>query len=114
MPAPAKTGAQRVEPLGRVVVAGHDHDVGAGGPQRQERRPGQPLGLRPRCRRLEDVAGDEHRVDGLALGERHDLGQHLALLAEALDALQHLPDVPVGGVEELHDNPANGSSTSPA
>ena len=54
------------------------------------------------------VAGDEDGVDLMLLGEADDLGQDGFLLFEPAAAFEGLADVPVGGVQELHDDPPGG------
>ena len=79
--------------------------------QREQRVVHDALGLRRRRGGVEQVAGDEHDVDRLGLGDPGDLGQHGRVLVDArappADRLAH---VPVGGVQELHQKPSNGSS----
>ncbi len=88
-----------------VVVAGDRDDLGARRAQREQRIPDHPLGVGERCRRLEQVAGDEHEVDGLGRRDARDLREHGPVLVEAGFAAQRLADVPVGGVQNLHDSP---------
>ena len=105
-------GCQRAEGFEQrtvVVVPGDHNDLGAGIAKIENRAPNQALGVRGRGGRLEEIAGDEHEVDGLLSGDRGDLGEHLSLLLEAMDALEYLADMPVAGVQELHCSPSNGS-----
>src|SRR5690348_16277968 len=44
----------------------------------------------------------------MLLGQADDLGQHGFLLVEAAAAFEGLSDVPVGGVQELHNDPPRG------
>ena len=70
--------------------------------QRQQRLHDEPLRVRGRDGGVVDVAGDQDRVDGVGAGVPDDLGEHRLVLVEPVAALEGLPDVPVGGVEELH------------
>ena len=92
----------RFEPRRVVVVAGDDDDVGAGVAQVEQRLEDERLGVGIRRRGLVEVAGDEHDVDALGVGDAHDVGQHGRVLGEARLALDRLADVPVGGVQQLH------------
>ena len=88
-----------------------DDDLRAGVAQGEQRVPHDPLRVGRRRGRLEQVAGDEHEVDGCsAAAIVGDLGEHRAVLVEAGRAPQRLADVPVGGVEDLHrGQPSPGS-----
>ena len=96
------------------MVAADAHDSGAGGAQREQRVPHDALRVGERRGRLEQVAGDEHDVDGFAACDLDDLGEHRAVLVETRVAAQRLADVPVGGVQDPHDGPAYGSSGTAA
>ena len=60
------------------------------------------LGVGIRRRGLVEVAGDEHEVGRLGVGDPDDVGQHGPVLGEAGLAPDRLADVPVGGVQQLH------------
>jgi hypothetical protein len=92
------------------VIAGHGHDLRAGRPQIEQCSPDEALGIRRRRRGVEQVAHDQHHVDGLGARHRDDLGQHAALLIETALSAQRLADMPVGGVEEPHPTPPDRSS----
>ena len=94
--------SHRFEPGRVVVVAGDDDDVGAGVTQVEQRLEDERLGIGIGRRGLVEVAGDEHDVDTLGVGDAHDVGQHGFVLGEARLALDRLADVPVGGVQQLH------------
>jgi len=84
------------------MVAGDDDDLGARLAQPQQRLHYQVLCLCGRCRGLIDVAGHQDGVHLVRLGDPAYLGQDGPLLLEPVAALEALPDVPVGGVHELH------------
>ena len=85
-----------------VVVARHDDDRGDLR-QLQEGAVDEPLGGGRRAGGVEEVAGDQHQVDALGGRGPGDLGQDFFLFAVAAAAPDGAPDVPVGGVEDLHD-----------
>ena len=61
------------------------------------------LRLGRRRGRLEDVAGDDDEVDRLVVGDRRRSRRARRGARRGGDSpLQHLADVPVGGVEDLH------------
>ena len=60
------------------------------------------LRFRRRRGRFEEVAGDEHEVDGFRGGDAGDLREHRAVLVQPGSAAQRLADVPVRGVEDPH------------
>ena len=64
-----------------------------------------PLRIGAGRRGVVQVAGDQHGVDLMLLGDADDLGQDGFLLVKAAAALKGLADVPVGGVQELHNDP---------
>ncbi len=86
-----------------VVVAGDRDDLGVAG-QPDQRADHELLGLRGRGRGVVEVAGDEHGVDLLLARDPDDLAEHLLLLVEPGAALERLADVPVGRVQEAHQN----------
>ena len=84
------------------MVAADGDDARAGGAQREQRLPHDLLRFRRRRGRFEEVAGDEHEVDGFGGGDARDLREHRAVLVQAGSAAQRLADVPVRGVEDPH------------
>ncbi len=101
MPTAAKTGrtASNASALSWLPAT---TTTGATGAQGEERLPGQALGVGCGCRRVEDVAGHDDELDRLGGGDLDDLGHHDPLLGQPVDALQHLAQVPVAGVEDPH------------
>ncbi len=101
----AQRGEQRthrLEPRRVVVVARDDDDVRARVAQVEQRLQHERLGVGGRRRGLVEVAGDQHDVDVLGVGDADDVGQHGPVLREPRLALDRLADVPVGGVQQLH------------
>src|SRR6202035_2543375 len=87
------------------MVAGHGDDLCAGAGEREQRLDEDALRIGAGRGGVVQVAGDENGVDLMLLGEADDLGQDSFLLVEAAAALKSLADVPVGGVQELHNDP---------
>jgi hypothetical protein len=101
-------GREGAELAGVIVVAG-DEDAGdVLGDEAGEEVVDELLGLGRRRRRVEDIAGHEHRVHLLVFGNPGYLLEGHRVLLHPRAAAQGLSDVPVGGVEEAHD----GSSLS--
>ena len=120
MPLASDSGATARQPGRRVVVAGDDHHRAAPGRQVEQRPVDDALGLGGGRRGVEQVAGHDHEVDVVALGDAGDLGEDGPVLGGPGPPADRLADVPVGRVEHPHratirhghpvGKPANGSS----
>src|SRR5690606_38612613 len=105
-----RPAAYRVEGGAVVVIAGDRDHLGAGTPQRGERTGDDPGRLRGGGGVLVQVAGDDHQVGSLRLRHFDDLREDRLLLLDARLAVEHLADVPVRGVQDLHAfTPAMGA-----
>ena len=103
------------EPLGRVVVAGRQHDPGPRGGEPGERLVGQPYGVDVGQGAVVDVAGDHHEVDPLRLDHLDQVVDEGRLVVEHADAVERATQVPVGGVEDPHTtNLGTSTDTDPA
>src|ERR1700685_3443548 len=87
------------------MVAGHRDHLCACAGEREQRLDQDPLRVGAWRRGVVQVTGDQYGVDLMLLGNAGDLGQDGLLLVEAAAALKSLADVPVGGVQELHNDP---------
>jgi len=83
------------------VVPGDDHHRRHLG-QVEKAPPDDLLGGGCRSRRVEDIAGDHHELDLGSGGNRHQLGQNRPVLFRPVPAPDPSPDMPIGGVENLH------------
>lgn len=87
---------------GRVVVAGdRDHDR-AGVTEADERVVEELDGTRGRDRAVEQIAGDDHRVDVLRGGQLDHAIDREGLLLEERRLVELPSQVPVGGVQQPH------------
>jgi len=90
------------------VVAGDD-DHGTPPPVGEPDQAVEPEAQRldGRKRAIEQVPTVEHEIGALGGGDADHLVDGVTGLVEPIVALESLPDVPVGGVEDLHEgNPA--------
>ena len=86
-----------------VVVAGDDHDLRPGAGQAQQRVVDDLLRLRGGDGTVELVARHQHQVHRCVPCDRDDFVEDRPVLAGAVAAAQGPADVPVRGVEDLHD-----------
>jgi hypothetical protein len=94
--------AQRVQPCPVVVVARDHHDRGGVTAQRAERPYHDLLHLGAGRDGVVEVAGHDHEVGLLGLGDGHDVTQDQEVFVHTRLSLEDLADVPVGGVQQLH------------
>jgi hypothetical protein len=94
--------AQRVQPGAVVVVARDHHDRGGVTAQRAQRPHHDLLRLGAGRDGVVEVAGHDHDVGLLGLGDRHDVAQDGQVFFHTRLSLEDLADVPVGGVQQLH------------
>ncbi len=98
----AQERIRRLQPRCRVVIPAGHHDLEMGhAPPRFDEEP-VPEGLRLvwRVRGVEHVARDEDRIDGLALDRVEEPVNELPVLVGPFDAMEGVPQVPVGRVKE--------------
>ena len=103
----AEDRTRRVESGRRVVIPADGHDVEGGEASpgsRQEVVPGA-LGPNRWIGRLEDVACDEQRVDGVLLDLLEEEVEERSVLFGSVVVSEGVSEVPVGGVEELQGVP---------
>ncbi len=101
------------EPLGRVVVAGGEHDPGARGGQPRERLVGEAHGVDRRQGAVVDVARDEHHVDLLGGDDLEQVVDVGRLVREHALPVEGPAQVPVGGVQQAHGETVGESADSP-
>ena len=97
--------ADGAQPGGGVVISGDDDHLAIGARQPEQRVVHQPLGLRRRRGRVEQVTGDEDQLACLVLRDGDQLAEHRLRLAEARPTTQGLAHVPVGRMEDPHRSP---------
>ena len=99
-------GVRRVEARGGVVVAAHDDDAQVRKPAprlAQEPEPGL-LGTRGRVGGVEDVAGDQQRVDPLLVDRVQQPVEEAAMLDVPRHVVQRMAEMPVGRVQEAEES----------
>ena len=109
--APVQVGAHP-QPWRRVVVAGDDDDRHLLAQRAEGAVPEPDRGDR-RHRPVEDVAADQHDVDGSTGRPSHDLVEHLLLGDVQVDAVQATPQMPVGGVQQPHRGTVPSAADNP-
>jgi hypothetical protein len=87
------------------VVAGHGDDLCAAVGEGQQRLDEDALRVCAGRGGIVQVAGDEDGVNLMLIGEADDLRQDGFLLVQAAVALEGFADMPVGGMQELHNAP---------
>ena len=88
------------------MVAGDDEHLRAAPPHADQEPVHELLRLGGRVPALEDVPGVEDEVDGLLFDAAREMVEHRLQLVEALDPLPSAADMPVAGVDDLHDRGA--------
>ena len=91
------------EALGRVVVAGRQHHLGARGGQPGERLVSQAYGVDVGQGAVVDVARDDDEVHLLRLDHPDQVVDEGRLVLEHAHAVERATEVPVGGVEDPHE-----------
>ena len=95
--------SRRLDAARRVVVARRHHDGQVRHAHSGLLRSGRAAAARrPRVGVVEDVAGDQQRVDLFAFERAEQPVEEARVLVAALVLVQRLPQVPVGGVEDSH------------
>ena len=100
-PALSKQRRECVEQFRSIVVARHDDD----GPVRtQAEQCAEPEGQRldGRDRTVEHVAGDDHEIDALLVGDPNDLVERGPCLVGSVVPAEAAADVPIRGMEDPH------------
>lgn len=100
----AVTEQPRLEPetCGGVVVATRDDHAGARLMQRDEHVAEKRVRGAGRCRRIEDVSGDDDDVDRVLPNLHRERSENLGQRVHGRVAMEGAADVPVGGVQDSH------------
>ena len=95
------TPGDRFQAAGVIVVAGDDHHRSHRG-EIEQRPEHDLLRLGGRGHDVEEVAGHQSQVDFLGGGDAGDLGKDGPMLVRPAPPPDRAPDMPVGGMEDLH------------
>ena len=95
-------GGHRAEAAGVVVVAG-DHRHLRPGPDHVQQPPiNHGLGVGRRAGRVEQVAGQDHQIDGALADQPNNLVDHRPMLISPAVAPDGLPHMPITGMQQPH------------
>ena len=99
-----RTREFRLEPesRGRVMIAARHDDDRAGFPQLPQHRRQHGVIVGGRRRRVEDVPGDRDDIDPAVADDLHERLERHPQVVDGRVTVKGAPDVPVGGMQDLH------------